>query len=58
MSTTKPSPTCPKFISVEGDDIYSRSKPDGNKFLLYYLFSCSSFCFFVSTMPYLVNAIY
>lgn len=34
MSTTKPSPTCPKFISVEGDDIYSRSKPDGVRFSL------------------------
>ncbi|CAK7355913.1 unnamed protein product [Dovyalis caffra] len=28
-----PSPVCPKFISVEGGDIYSRSKPDGNKVL-------------------------
>ncbi|KAH8513693.1 hypothetical protein H0E87_006812 [Populus deltoides] len=34
MSTTKPLSTCPKFISVEGDDIYSRSKPDGVRFSL------------------------
>ncbi|KAJ6695706.1 CARBON CATABOLITE REPRESSOR PROTEIN 4 [Salix koriyanagi] len=34
MSTAKPSPVCPKFISVEGDDIYTRSKPDGVRFSL------------------------
>ncbi|KAJ8774152.1 hypothetical protein K2173_009583 [Erythroxylum novogranatense] len=33
MSTT-PSPICPKFVSVEGGDIHSRSKPDGIRFSL------------------------
>ncbi|KAJ9152407.1 hypothetical protein P3X46_025975 [Hevea brasiliensis] len=32
--TTAPSPICPKFISVDGGDIHSRSKPDGIRFRL------------------------
>uniref|UniRef100_A0A2C9UIE8 Endonuclease/exonuclease/phosphatase domain-containing protein n=1 Tax=Manihot esculenta TaxID=3983 RepID=A0A2C9UIE8_MANES len=32
--TTAPSPICPKFISIEGGDIYSRSKRDGIRFRL------------------------
>ncbi|CAN1140590.1 hypothetical protein LINPERHAP2_LOCUS11960 [Linum perenne] len=31
MSTTA-IPMCPKFITVEGGEIYSRSKPDGLRF--------------------------
>lgn len=32
--STKPSPICREFISVEGSDIYSRSRPDGIRFRL------------------------
>ncbi|KAF5725786.1 carbon catabolite repressor protein 4 4 isoform X2 [Tripterygium wilfordii] len=30
--STAPSPICPKFVSVEGGDIYSRNKSDGIRF--------------------------
>ncbi|KAF3449236.1 hypothetical protein FNV43_RR09964 [Rhamnella rubrinervis] len=32
--SSNPSPKCPKFVSVEGSDIFSRSKSDGTRFCL------------------------